>query len=304
MNDRFPHGGRWLPVRSIRADEPEIARPPRRLSAIYAIPAIVGAALSAAGAVAIFYIEPSQSAPEIAPAIDANQPVLSTFFVLPAREVVTTPVRVAVRRVAQPVQAATVEDSEPPGQQDPRWARGDTERSAADVATIMQPHPVTAQNGVAAPDATALFDLEMETAAIEPDQAKAMRAPETKPARPAAEAPVDNETLPPGFTSTRTVQINRGVNMRSRPESGSSVLTVVPKAASVKLVGCKLWCEVLYKGRRGYVFKDFAFGKARSAVKTMPAKDTASETDSVSTSSAAPRPAQPPRVKAISARVQ
>ena len=88
------------------------------------------------------------------------------------------------------------------------------------------------------------------------------RQRQSPPNRTAADL-VDTETLPPGSeTSTRTVQINRGVNMRSRPESGSSVLTVVPKAASVKLVGCKLWCEVLYKGRRGYVFKDFAFGKA------------------------------------------
>ena len=268
---------------------------------------IAGVAVLTAGAVAIFYIEPSQSAPDKAPAIDADQPVPSASVMrtlLPARKVVTTPVRVAVRRVAQRVQAdATVEGSETLEQQDPRWAHIGSEGSAIDIATMTRPHALARE----APDAAVLFDPEMETAAIEPDQVKAARAHETKPAKPAAEAPVDNVRLLSGFkTSTRTVQTNRGVNMRSRPESGSSVLTVVRKAASVKLVGCKVWCEVLYQGRRGYVFKDFAFGKAPALVKTKSAKDTAKETNTVSTSIAARRPAlsQPPRVKAISTRVQ
>jgi Bacterial SH3 domain len=305
-----PDGGRCSPAKSLIADEPETVRPPRSLSAIFAIAVVGGVALLAAGAVAMFYVAPSQSTPDKPTAIDAGHPVPSEPFMstlLPARKVVTTPIRVAVRRAAQPVQAARVEDSEALEQQDPRWARSGSERSTTDVATIMRPHALARENGIAAPDATVLFDPKLETGAIIPDRGKATHASETKSAAPAAEAPVGDETLPPGFkTSMRTVQINRGANMRSRPQSGSSVLTVVPKAASVNLVDCKVWCEVLYKGRRGYVFKDFAFGKARAPVKTKSAKDTAKETSTVSTSSAAQRPAmsQPPGVKAISARVQ
>ena len=134
-----------------------------------------------------------------------------------------------------------------------------------------------------------LFDPEMETAAIEPDQMKATRAPETKPTWPAAEALVDNAAARLQESDAYRTDLPR-VNMRSRPESGSSVLAVVPKAASVKLVGCKVWCEVLYKGRRGYVFNDFAFGKARAPVKTKSAKVAAKETNTVSASSAAERP--------------
>jgi hypothetical protein len=280
------------------------------LSAIFAIAVVAGVALLAAGAVAMFYVAPSQSAPDKPTAIDAGQPVPSEPFMstlLPARKVVTTSIRVAVRRAMQPVQVATVDDSETLEQQDPRWARSGSERSTTDVATMMPPHALARENGIAAPDAAVLFDPKMETGAIVPDRVMAPRALETKSAAPAAEAPVDKETLRPGFkTSMRAVHINRGANMRSRPESGSSVLTVVPKAAGVKLVECKVWCEVLYKGRRGYVFKDFAFGKARPPVKTKSAKDTAKETNTVSISSAAQRPAmsQPPGVKTISARVQ
>ena len=117
---------------------------------------------------------------------------------------------------------------------------------------------------------------------------------------PAAEAAVDDVTQPPDFkAATRTVRVNRGVNMRTRPKSGASVLTVVPKAASVQLVGCKLWCEIVYKGRRGYVFKDFVGGRARATVQvsnhrvkeTKSTITTAKETKTVSTSSAAQQPA-------------
>jgi len=80
--------------------------------------------------------------------------------------------------------------------------------------------------------------------------------------------------LPNVKQSTRTIRVNHGVNMRSRPESVSRVLTVVPKAASVQLVGCDLWCEVFYKGRRGYVFKDFVQGRAPSPMKREPATES------------------------------
>jgi len=105
---------------------------------------------------------------------------------------------------------------------------------------------------------------------------------------PDAEATADDDT-PNSKAPTRTAQINRGVNMRTRPESGSGVLTVVPKAANVELVGCEVWCEVVYKGRRGYVFKDFVGSRARAPVlpksgtKTTSAKKTATAKETVTT---------------------
>jgi hypothetical protein len=70
---------------------------------------------------------------------------------------------------------------------------------------------------------------------------------------------------------------------------------VVPQSATVQLVGCKVWCEIVYKGRRGYVYKDFLGGSRRAqgsskvsakasanakpkAVKTVNTADTTSET--------------------------
>ena len=51
--------------------------------------------------------------------------------------------------------------------------------------------------------------------------------------------------------------------MRSRPQKGASVLTVIPARANVGIVDCDVWCHVVYEGRSGYVFRDFVEGRAR-----------------------------------------
>ena len=53
---------------------------------------------------------------------------------------------------------------------------------------------------------------------------------------------------------------------------------VVPQSATVQLVGCKVWCEIVYKGRRGYVYKDF-LGGGRSASSGGKAKAKVSRAD-------------------------
>ncbi len=45
--------------------------------------------------------------------------------------------------------------------------------------------------------------------------------------------------------------------MRSRPADEASVITVVPANATVALVGCKSWCEIVFNNRRGFVYKGF-----------------------------------------------
>jgi uncharacterized protein YraI len=82
---------------------------------------------------------------------------------------------------------------------------------------------------------------------------------------------------------TRQVQIRTGVNMRSRPKSGSSVLTVVPRKAVVQVVGCKAWCEVIYQGQRGYIYKSYLGGGSKryasTKTKTKASNKTAAAAD-------------------------
>jgi len=42
-------------------------------------------------------------------------------------------------------------------------------------------------------------------------------------------------------------------NIRSRPQKGSKVIGTVPARTQVQLVGCDHWCEIVVKGKRGFV---------------------------------------------------
>lgn len=55
----------------------------------------------------------------------------------------------------------------------------------------------------------------------------------------------------------RNGRITKAVNLRAGPDNGARVLGVIPARATVRIVGCKMWCTVEYGGRRGYIFKSF-----------------------------------------------
>jgi hypothetical protein len=49
----------------------------------------------------------------------------------------------------------------------------------------------------------------------------------------------------------------RSVTMRARPDDNGGVLGTVPGRADVQVVSCAGWCEIIYKGKRGFVFRRF-----------------------------------------------
>ena len=130
-------------------------------------------------------------------------------------------------------------------QQDPRWAIYDAAASRSEFLTVIPPAASSGKRG-GSTDGT-------ETAAIVPDEAKPNRA---------SDAASDDTTAaaPAAASATRSVQVNKGVNLRSRGRSGSSVIMTIPRSATVQVVGCKAWCEVIYKGRRGFIYKSFVGG--------------------------------------------
>lgn len=50
---------------------------------------------------------------------------------------------------------------------------------------------------------------------------------------------------------------NQYVNMRAAPEDGAAVLAVVPANATIEAETDCRWCEVSYKGQKGYIFQSF-----------------------------------------------
>ncbi|KQZ79042.1 hypothetical protein ASD64_11790 [Mesorhizobium sp. Root157] len=49
----------------------------------------------------------------------------------------------------------------------------------------------------------------------------------------------------------------RAVTMRSGPKTGAAAIGTVPAKTPVEVVACEKWCEIVYEGKRGFVYKSF-----------------------------------------------
>jgi hypothetical protein len=214
----------------------------------------------------------------------------------------------------KPVEVASAADVDALEQQDPRWAVSDATESDASYEPVLP----GAEDGADELDAAAPLDEEpvakdddkrdeTRTAAIAPDEAKPSRK-----AKRSKDEPVAEDNTPPA-AGTRQVQVRSGVNMRSRPKSGSGVLTVIPSKAVVQVVSCKAWCEVIYQGQRGYVYKSYLGGGSKRYASTKKKKKSSNKTAAVEDKPAPvsvykldqPKPeAEEPRVKFTSPRLQ
>jgi uncharacterized protein YraI len=71
--------------------------------------------------------------------------------------------------------------------------------------------------------------------------------PETRPAVDRANDPV----------AVQVARVTSGVNMRAGPGNGQPVLVTIPAGSPIEVVKCAYWCEVIFAGRRGWVYKTF-----------------------------------------------
>lgn len=246
------------------------------------------ALLAAGGAAATFLIGGDQTraaatdAPQVALAAAAQQLPVRTVKTIPIKADPTPNTTKTAPRptVSQKPASAAVDasDAEALPPEDPRWARQSPEarpgaNALADLETPAGAIVARALAGQEEPSDP------METAAIFRNEERALeQAPPAAPelAIPAPEMPLTEEkpAAEKRPAPQRTVRVNDGVNLRARPASGSKVLRVIPERASVGLVGCETWCEVVYDGTRGFVYKSFVGGK-RAASRKKPAEEKA-----------------------------
>jgi hypothetical protein len=157
----------------------------------------------------------------------------------------------------------------------PRW--GDSTNVAEEKAEVLAGETVTAALSSGAtrtppgPDAAA----EAAPQPASPDAQAAVPAPEKNAtpahAEPAVAKPKPEDASKPDAATTAAIvkaepvsaatarpgRVNKHVNLRSGPNDESKVLRVVPAKASLSIINCESWCEVVYEGTRGYVYKSF-----------------------------------------------
>ena len=209
----------------------------------------------------------------------------------------------------------------PDCQPDPSSRRRSAAEDAFFVdATVSNDEPVTAdaeEDGLA--DGT-------QTAAIAPDEqpAKKPKRQKTAKASPSAEQQTEVASLPGvdigglaghqsdeddnSSSTVRTVtkpakaaaknlggvapgaaRVTAAVNLRSSPRKGSSVAVVVPAGSAVNVLTCDGWCEVVYNGKKGWVYKSYLIG----------IEGQAAESGKAANSPAAPTTASQPATRKI-----
>jgi hypothetical protein len=163
-----------------------------------------------------------------------------------------------VRQIAIGSTAAPEAEPSPLDQQDPRWhakPAGDT----AARAVARQANPSTQGTAEPAREAPAspANAFAQEDAGADRAQTAAIPLDVLRESAETVEEPAERQASAAGRAGT----IRRAVNMRASPSSRGGVITVVPARSSVDVVSCKHWCEIVYKGRRGFVYRSFLDGK-------------------------------------------
>jgi len=54
-----------------------------------------------------------------------------------------------------------------------------------------------------------------------------------------------------------TGRILRTVTMRTSPKKNAAAMGTVPAKTSVQVVSCKKWCQIVYNGKRGWIYKSY-----------------------------------------------
>jgi Bacterial SH3 domain len=58
-------------------------------------------------------------------------------------------------------------------------------------------------------------------------------------------------------SATHTARVVSGVRLRAGPGNGEAVLATISGGRTVEVIKCRAWCEVIFAGQRGWVYKDF-----------------------------------------------
>jgi hypothetical protein len=173
---------------------------------------------------------------------------------------------VPVKTVAIPAPATegetAAEDTVDAGTLDhnnPRWVRVDKTSRVA-VAALDAATAVKKEAGalpVARPVEQAFASPETDDDPGSDNQWTAAIPPLLRDAPAVAQPVAPKADEDSGRSANGTVKVQRAVNLRAAPVSGSRVIKVLRAGSMVGLVGCKGWCEVTHDGSRGYIYQSF-----------------------------------------------
>ncbi|MER8903521.1 SH3 domain-containing protein [Mesorhizobium sp. M0772] len=153
---------------------------------------------------------------------------------------------------------------------DPRWTAAQSNSDPAATPSYQAP----AEQAAAKPSDAAAFEepaaqsdattqLSKVAAPANDDDAETAAIPTPKPQLPdeqssAATDDTQAKAKPQKVAAAAgTGRILRTVTMRSGPQKNAAAMGTVPAKSSVQVVSCKKWCQIVYNGKRGWIYKSY-----------------------------------------------
>lgn len=162
---------------------------------------------------------------------------------------------------------------------DPRWtgAQAKTASAAPDQAAAprqeanrAEPAPdkpaVAAAFAQSATDTDATAELAKvaapaPAASSNPDGAKTAAIPQVQPQAPEQQPAASDDgkatAKPRKVAAAGNGRILRAVTMRSGPKKNAAAISTVPARTSVQVMNCKQWCQIVYNGKTGWIYKSY-----------------------------------------------
>lgn len=239
-----------------------------RSNAHLVIAALGTAALLGVAAVALWLALPANerqaaaSPDQIVPTIPVK-----TTKIMPAK-VAAAPRTTGKADAVSPAVAAAEAEIPALAPNDPRWTGPKTASAAATAASDQlasqteqaadkSSAAVAFADPAAKPDAAALFAKVAapgsSTKNTGPDGAQTAAIPTPKPQLPAAQSASEDGD----GTKAKSGRILRSVTMRTGPKKNAAAILTVPAKTSVQVMSCKQWCQIVYNGKRGWVYKSY-----------------------------------------------
>lgn len=206
-----------------------------------------------------------------------------TIPTIPVKTTKIAPVGPAVATAAVP-QAARKSDKVSPtvaraeasmqalAANDPRWTNSQSKAASAPSQVTNQaeqapdkPAAAFAQPAADTDATTELAKVAAPTSAAggDPDGAQTAAIPAAQPQAPEQQPEAtqnDNsqaKAKPRKVVAVGTGRILRAVTMRSGPKKNAAAISTVPAKASVQVMGCQKWCQIVYNGKTGWIYKSY-----------------------------------------------
>ncbi|OHV88638.1 SH3 domain-containing protein [Mesorhizobium sp. ORS 3428] len=132
--------------------------------------------------------------------------------------------------------------------------------AAAFAESVAQSDAANVLSKVAAPAPMADQSADAKKPDDKMDGAQTAAIPDVKPQVPEAQPAAADQAAqdkPQTVSAAANGRILRPVTMRTGPKKGAAAIITIPAKASVQVMSCKKWCEIVYDGKHGWVYKTY-----------------------------------------------